>query len=288
MYVYAFADCHTLMTPAIPSYDLNNGLKMPALGLGTYRVAEGGEATEAVRLALGEGYRLYDTASLYGNETSVGRAIRDSGVPRSEVFVTTKLWNSDHGYHGALEAFHRSKERLRLGAVDLYLIHWPVERKRLESWRAMEELVEAEETKSIGVSNYLVHHLEELLENGTVVPAVNQIELHPYNYLSRKDTVEFCRARGIQVEAYSPLTKGGRLGDRRLFRIADACRKTPAQVLLRWGIQHGFVVIPKALRPEHIRENAAIFDFVLSREQMRDLDSLDESLATGWDPTGKP
>ncbi len=276
------------MQPPIPTFQMNNALEIPALGLGMYRSSEGSVAERAVLHALEAGYRLFDTASFYGNERSVGRAIRKSVIPRSEVFVTTKLWNSDHGYDSTLRAFQESRERLGLDTVDLYLIHWPVERLRLDTWRAMETLLDEGLCRAIGISNYMVHHLEELLDHTDVVPAVNQIELHPYNYLSRVDIVNLCRSKGIQVEAYSPLTKGRRLKDLRLGRIAMTYGKTPAQILLRWAHERGFIVIPKSTNRERIYENAAIFDFSLSREHMEKLDSFDQALATAWDPTDKP
>ncbi len=276
------------MTSPIPSYRMNDGLDIPAFGLGMWNLQEGREAETAVRHALDAGYRLFDTAALYGNERSLGRAVRDSSIPRGEVFVTTKVWNSDHGYEQALRAFDESLRRLDLDYVDLYLIHWPVESERLDTWRALESIREAGRCRSIGVSNYMVRHLEELLDHSEVLPAVNQIELHPWNYASRKATVDLCRRKGILVEAYSPLTKGRMLRDRQLDEIATAHEKTPAQVLLRWGIQHGFVEIPKSSRSERIRENVAIFDFELSGDDMDTLDSLDRALATSWDPTGTP
>ncbi len=267
---------------------MNNGYDIPALGLGMWKLPEGDEAETAVRLALEAGYRLFDSAAWYGNERSLGRSVRNSSVPRDQVFITTKVWNTDHGYQPALQAFEESYRSLDLDHVDLYLIHWPVEGKRMDTWRALETLLEERRCRSIGVSNYLVPHLEELLDRSEVIPAVNQIELHPWNYLSRKSTVDLCNQKGILVEAYSPLTKGRMLRNRGLRDVAEACGKTPAQILLRWGIQHDFVVIPKSSKEEHIGENAAIFDFELSERHMDLLDSFDRGLATGWDPTGKP
>ena len=261
---------------------------MPSLGLGVWRVSPGRETETAVGHALRVGYRLVDTAKLYRNERSVGKAVRRSGLDRSEVFVTTKLWNSDHGYDAALRAFGKSQERLGLGPVDLYLVHWPVEGRRMDSWRALETLLADGRCRSIGVSNYMTHHLQELLDGADVVPSVNQIELSPYNYRSRQAVVEFCRSHGILVEAYSPLTKGRRLRDPRLVETATRYGKTPAQLLLRWGYQHDFVVIPKSSNPEHIEENLAIDGFALSEADMDRLDGFDQNLATSWDPTGAP
>lgn len=273
------------MASSAPVVPLNNGIPMPAIGLGTWRAAPGEETKRAVRWALETGCRLIDTASMYGNEASVGKAIRESEVPREHVFVTTKVWNSDQGYEKTLRAFDESRERLSLEVVDLYLIHWPEAGLRLDTWRALEELYDRGRCRAIGVSNYMVPHLEETLEHGSVVPAVNQIELHPYNYGQRKGVVEFCRSKGIQVEAYSPLTKGRKLGEDRLAAIARHYGKTPAQVLLRWGMQSGFVVIPKSTNRDRIREDFAIFDFELAEEDMSRLNGLNEDLATSWDPT---
>ncbi len=242
----------------------------------------------AVRYALKAGYRLFDSAAWYGNERSLGKAIREGPIPREQVFVTTKVWNADHGYEPALKAFDESYGRLGLDHVDLYLIHWPVEGKRLDTWRALETVLDGGLARSIGVSNYMVHHLEELLDNSDVVPAVNQIELHPWNYISRKATVDLCRKKGILLEAYSPLTKGRMLDNGTLGEVARACQRTPAQVLIRWGLQHGFIEIPKSSVARHIRENAVVFDFELSEEHMEKLDALDRSMATGWDPSDKP
>ena len=261
---------------------------MPSRGLGVWQVSPGRPTEEAVGHALEMGYRLIDTAKLYRNERSVGKAIREGPVDRSEVFVTTKLWNSDHGYESTLRAFGKSQDRLGIGPVDLYLIHWPVEGRRMESWRAMETLLADGSCRSIGVSNYMTRHLEELLAASEVTPAVNQIELSPYNFRSRQGVVEFCRAKGIQVEAYSPLTKGHRLRDPRLLEIGSRYGKTSAQVLLRWGYQRDLVVIPRSSKRQHIEENFGIDDFDLSDEDMGQLDAFDQNLATGWDPTDAP
>lgn len=267
---------------------LNNGVEIPRLGLGVYRTERGRETRDAVRWALEAGYRHIDTARAYGNEADVGRALRESGLPRDAVFVTTKLWNEDHGYDRALAALDGSLERLRLDYVDLFLVHWPVPELRLASWRAMERLLADGKARAIGVSNYMMRHLDELLDACSVVPAVNQIELSPYIWRSREELVHRCREAGTQVEAYSPLTKGRKLDDPRLLRIARACGRTPAQVLIRWALQRDFVVIPKSANPDRIRENADVFDFELSAAAMEELETLDEGLVTGWDPTDAP
>ncbi len=259
---------------------LNSGARIPQLGLGVWQA--GGATKTAVATALGAGYRHVDTAAVYGNEAPVGSAIAESGIPRSEVFVTTKLWNQNHGYDAALRAFDTSLQRLRLDYVDLYLIHWPVPGLRLESWRALEELHASRRARSIGVSNFMVPHLEELSGVAKVLPAVNQIELTPF--LQRRDTVELCKKLGIRLEAYSPLTRGQRLSHPVVVGIAQALQRTAAQVLLRWGIQKGFVVLPKSVKRERILENAAVFDFQLDDSAMGRLDALEEGLVTGWNP----
>lgn len=265
---------------------LNDGTKMPVLGLGVWQASAGKETRTAVRTALDVGYRLIDTAKLYGNERDVGVAVRESGVPRDEIFVTTKLWNSDHGYEGALRAFERSRRELGLDVVDLYLIHWPVPGLRDESWKALVRLKEQGLARSVGVSNYTVRHLQEMLPTSPSPPAVNQVEFHPF--LFQEELLEFCRTRGIQLEAYSPLTRGRMLRHRVIAEIASARHRTPAQVLLRWGLQHGLVVIPKSVRPERIRENAEIFDFELTQDDMKRLDALDERSHVAWNPDDLP
>lgn len=259
---------------------------MPVLGLGTWKLAAGRTTRAAVRSALTAGYRLFDTAKLYANEEDVGAALRESGLDRAEYFVTTKLWNDDHGYEAALRAFERSRHALGLEQVDLYLIHWPVSGQRIDSWRALEHLQEEGRCRSIGVSNYTVAHLEELLAVCRVPPAVNQVEFSPFLY--QRDLLEFCAAHGIQLEAYSPLTRGQKFDDPSLAAIARAHARSPAQVLLRWGLQHGIVEIPKSSRAERIQENARVFDFALSAAELATLDGLDRGFRTTWDPTGIP
>lgn len=263
-------------------YALNDGQRMPTLGLGMWQLGSGRNAERAVRHALGVGYRLFDTAKLYGNERELGAAVRASGLPREQVFVTTKLWNDDHGYAPALRAFDRSVKGLGLGYVDLYLIHWPVSVRRAESWTALERIHGDGRARSIGVSNYTISHLEELLAESSVVPAVNQVEFSPFLY--QADLLHFCRRHGIAVEAYSPLAKGRRLRDPSLQELGAKYGRSPAQILIRWALQHGLVVIPKASRPEHIEENARVFDFSLSPADMGRLDDLDAHQRTSWNP----
>ena len=268
------------------SLDLNTGARIPQVGLGVWQAPSGRITQSAVAQALQVGYRHVDTARVYGNEADVGTALRESGVLRSEVFVTTKLWNNDQGYDRARFAFDASLKRLGLEYVDLYLLHWPVPGQRLDSWRALEGLFKEKRARAIGVSNFLVPHLLELTQASEVVPAVNQIELTPF--LQRRETVALCERLGIVVEAYSPLTHGKRLSDPAIKVIAEALNRSPAQVMLRWGIQRGTVVLPKSVTPARIVENASLFDFDLDAKAMARLDALEEGLVTGWDPADEP
>jgi diketogulonate reductase-like aldo/keto reductase len=272
----------TAVDVSIPSLPLRGGSSIPQVGLGVWQAARGQVTRDAVRAALRAGYRHIDTARVYGNEVDVGAAIKDSGLPREQVFVTTKLWNDDQGYDATLRAFTQSASRLGLDYVDLYLLHWPGAGKRLESWRALELLFADGRARAIGVSNFLVPHLEELLAVAKVVPMVNQIELTPF--LQRRDTVALCQRHEIVVESYSPLTRGQRFADPTLVSIAKELGKSPAQVLLRWGVQHGFCVLPKSTHAARIEENAKLFDFVLPAAALHALDGLEEGLTTGWDP----
>jgi diketogulonate reductase-like aldo/keto reductase len=273
-------------TLATTTLTLSSGAKIPQVGLGVWKTPSGRTTRKAVHAALELGYRHVDTARIYGNEADVGAAVLSSGVPRAEIFVTTKLWNQDQGYDEALRAFDASLAGLGLDSVDLYLLHWPVAGRRLDSWRALERLYEEGRARSIGVSNFLVPHLNELLRTAKHVPAVNQIELSPF--LQRRDTCAWCREHGVVVEAYSPLTHGKRLDHPTLVRVAQRAGRSVAQVLLRWSLQHGNVVLPKSTKPERIAENGALFDFVLDERAMSELDALEEGLTTGWDPAEQP
>jgi diketogulonate reductase-like aldo/keto reductase len=265
---------------------LNSGTEIPVLGLGVFQTPPGKVTQEAAKFALKVGYRHIDTATIYGNEEDVGRGVRDSGVPREQVFVTTKLWNSDHGYDSALSACDKSLRRLGLGYIDLYLIHWPVPELRGETWKALVELQRRGSCRAIGVSNYTVRHLQELLGSSEVTPAVDQVEFNPFLY--QKELLRFCDGKGIQLEAYSPLTRGHKLDHPVVLDVAKRCSKSPAQVMIRWGLQHGLIVIPKSTRPERIKENSEVFDFEISSADMFRLDSLSEGLHTVWDPTDEP
>ena len=261
--------------------ELLNGIRMPRLGLGVWKSKEGPETENAVSAALQAGYRLIDTAALYENEASVGRAVRESDVPREHIFVTTKVWNSEQGYDSTLKAFGASMDKLDLDYVDLYLVHWPVPGKYKETYRALETLYEEGKVKAIGVSNFLIHHLEDLMGSCRIKPMVNQVEMHPL--LTRKPLLEFCKREGIQVESWRPLMKGG-FDIPLLQELAAKYGKTPAQILIRWHLQLDIVTIPKSARAERIRENADVFDFRLSREDMARIDGLNEDRRFGADP----
>jgi diketogulonate reductase-like aldo/keto reductase len=261
---------------------LHNGVEMPWFGLGVYKAQPGEEAAQAVRTALEYGYRSIDTAAFYQNEEDVGRAIRESGIPKEQVFVTTKVWNTDHGYDQALRAFEASRRRLGFDVVDLYLIHWPVPDKFTETWRALEKLYRDGYVRAIGVSNFHVHHLERLLASCEIVPMVNQVEYHPY--LTQQPLKAFCEQYHIQLEAWAPLMRGRVLTDPVIVDIANRHGKSPAQVVLRWDIQSGVVTIPKSVHADRIRSNADIFDFELSDEEMARINALNRNERCGPDP----
>jgi len=261
---------------------LNNGVEMPLFGLGTYRAGPGCGTEDAVIQALEAGYRLIDTASYYRNEREIGAAIKRSGVPRDEIFVTTKLWNDDHGFESTIGACRRSMAELDLEYLDQYLIHWPVSASRIESWRAMEALLAQGLCRSVGVSNYNVGHLEELLAKAELCPAVNQVEFHVF--LFQEELLECCRANGIVLVAFSPLARTRGFSDSRVQEVASHYEKTPAQIYLRWALQHHVAVIPKSSSRERILENADVFDFSISGEDMRILDSLDGEIRVSRDP----
>jgi 2,5-diketo-D-gluconate reductase A len=267
----------------IPTLDLNDGNHIPHLGFGVFQV-EPQDTEDAVLHALKMGYRLVDTAALYGNESEVARAVAASELDRSDVFVTTKVWNDDHGRSRTLKAFESSLARLGTDWVDLYLIHWPapVQGKYVETWEALCECKEAGRARSIGVSNFLVEHLERIIDATGVTPAVNQVELHPR--LQQQELRDFHREHGIVTESWSPLGRGSLLDDPVVEQVAAATGRTPAQVLLRWNVQLGCVVIPRSVRPQRIEENAQIFDFELSDEQMAAIARLDRGERIGPDP----
>ncbi len=259
---------------------LANGFEIPWLGLGTWKLLDGKEAFDAVTAAIQTGYRHIDTAAAYGNEKSVGKAIRENPVPREEIFLTTKLWNDQHG--AVRKAFDESIKRLGLEYVDLYLMHWPVSQKRIQTWKTLQSLV-GEQCKMVGVSNFTVHHLDELMDATGIVPLINQVEFSPF--LHQAELAQYCKKHKIQLVAYSPLTRGKKFSDPTLVEVASKYQKTPAQVLIRWCLQHNLVVIPKSGNPARIRENANVFDFEISAQDMKTLDNLNENLHLAWDPT---
>lgn len=260
---------------------LRNGAEMPLLGLGVYDM-HGAVATKAVTHALQTGYRLIDTASLYGNEREVGNAVRASGINREQIFVTTKVGNPDQGYERTLKAFYTSMQLLDIGYIDLYLVHWPIRGTRKETWRALEQLYREKKVRAIGVANYLLPFLRELETYAEEVPVVNQLEYSPWLFL--RDELDYCRERGIQLQSYSPLTRGGKFDDPRLKDLCRRYGKTPAQMILRWNLDHGISAIPKSSNPARIDENFAVFDFSLSEEDLALMDSFHENFRVVDDP----
>lgn len=264
------------------SFTLHNGVQMPYFGLGVYLSKDGGEVINAVKDALNHGYRHVDTASIYNNEEGVGIGIKESDVPRKDVFLVSKVWNTDQGYDSTLKAFEASLKRLDTDYLDLYLIHWPKGELSKETWKALERLYKEKRIRAIGVSNFLQHHLEDLLISAEIVPMVNQMEFHPY--LVQQDLVDFCHARGIQYEAWSPMMQGNIFDLEIMKALASKYNKTVAQIVLRWDLQKGVVTIPKSSKKERIISNASIFDFELSPEDMQRLDALDRGKRFGPDP----
>lgn len=264
------------------TFTLNNGTEMPYFGLGVYLSKDGQEVINAVKWAVAEGYRHIDTASVYKNEDGVGEGIKQCGVPRKDLFVVSKVWNSDQGYDSTLNAFEASLNRLDTDYLDLYLIHWPVAGKYKETWKALERLYAEGRVNAIGVSNFMQHHLEDLMTSATVVPMVNQMEFHPY--LVQQDLIDFCNKNTIQYEAWSPMMQG-KIFDMVEFRqLAEKYNKSVAQIVLRWDLQKGVVTIPKSSKKERIIANADIFDFQLSEEDVRLLDSMHRGQRFGPDP----
>ena len=261
---------------------LNNGLDIPIIGLGTWALT-GKNAYKSVLNALEAGYRLIDTAAMYGNEREIGEAVKDAEVPREDIFITTKVWNSDHGFKKTLRAIERSLKKLNMSYIDLYLIHWPVSGLRNETWKALEKIYEDGKAKSIGVSNFTIRHLNKLFETTSTIPSVNQFEFSPFLYL--KELMDFCQSKNIIVEAYCPLTRGKKLDNPQLKAIGQKYGKSSAQVLLRWGIQHDVIQIPKSGNKDHIIQNIEIFDFELDNEDMKILDNLDEDFRNVDDPS---
>ena len=278
------------MTKAAPKGESNvklaNGVNMPRIGLGVYLMPSGRATREAVSSALRLGYRHVDTARLYDNEADVGRAISESAIARDDVFVTTKLWNSDHGFDRALAAFDESRKALGVESVDLFLLNWPVARLRQASWRALEQLYDEGRVRAIGVSNFMIGHLEELIGGARIAPMVNQIEVHPYH--QQRDLRAWCAAHKIAVAAYSPLAKGAVLRDRVVKAVAGEAGATPAQVVLAWELHHDLIVLPKSVHPARQKENLAAVQVELTAAQLARLDGLERGMVTSWDPRQAP
>ncbi|WP_075038410.1 aldo/keto reductase [Halobacillus dabanensis] len=265
---------------------LHNGVKMPWLGIGVFKVEEGPELVNAVKAAIKHGYRSVDTAAIYENEKGVGKGIqeglKEAEISREELFVTSKVWNADLGYESTIAAFETSLKKLGLEYLDLYLIHWPVEGKYKDAWRALETLYKEGRIKAIGVSNFQIHHLEDLMKDAEIKPMINQVENHPR--LTQKELQAFCQDNGIQLEAWSPLMQGQLLDNEVLREIADKHNKSVAQIILRWDLQNGVVTIPKSTKEHRIIENANVFDFELTKEEMQIIDDLNQNYRVGPDP----
>lgn len=264
--------------------ELNNGLKIPVLGLGVFRMDDKKEAYKSIRKAIDLGYRHIDTAMIYENEEPVGKAIRESGVERADFFVTTKLWIDDIKNDNAQNALDTSLSKLGLDYVDLYLVHWPIKDKYVSIWKDMEKIAATDKVRAVGVSNYQENHIKEILDLRSLVPAVNQIELHPY--LSQNELVEFCTQHNIKIESWSPLcaNKNNLLDEQILKDLAEKYSKTPAQIILRWNIERGLIVIPKSSNPGRQKENINLFDFSLTAEDIEKVNSLNKDLRVGPHP----
>jgi len=262
--------------------ELNNGIKMPLLGLGVWQANDGSIVEKAVASAIDAGYRSIDTAAIYGNEVGVGNAVKKSSIDRNDLFITSKLWNSDQGYEKTLRAFDVSMKKLQLDYLDLYLIHWYKKDTFAESWKALEKLYAEGRIKAIGVSNFLVHHLEELMQIAEITPAVNQIEFHPY--LTQPELINFCKKNKIQVEAWSPLMQGKIFEVEEIKNLAKKYNKTEVQITLRWDLQRGIVTIPKSVHQQRIIDNSKIFDFELTDEDIKTINNLDKNFRFGPDP----
>jgi diketogulonate reductase-like aldo/keto reductase len=258
---------------------LNNGVKIPLFGLGTWDL-RGEVGLIIVKWALKTGYKLIDTATYYENEKIIGEAINQSKTPREDVFITSKVWIDDLGYKRTLDAFNKSLKALNTSYIDLYLIHWPIKEKRKQSWKAMEQLYKEGKIRAIGVSNFAIHHIEEFLTEFDVVPAVNQVEFNAFLY--QKELLEYCKSKDIKLEAYRPITGGRKLDSRKLIKISEKYNKSTAQILIRWLLQQEIITIPRTSKRERIDENANVFDFNISEEDMNNITSLNESFRTTW------
>jgi diketogulonate reductase-like aldo/keto reductase len=267
----------------VPIWTLNNGYKVPSLGFGVFRIPSGDEGVAIVKEALSTGYRLLDTASMYENEEEVGRGMKESGLPREEIILTTKMWNDEQGYDETLAAFDRSLKRLGTDYIDLYLVHWAVPGKYIETYKALEKLYREGKVRAIGVCNFQIHHLEDILRECEVVPVVNQVELHPL--MNQKELRDYCKGKGIQIEAWGPLMRGIHTLDQEPFlSLGKKYGKSPAQVILRWHHQNGVLVIPKSVTPSRIRDNISIFDFELAEEDMKAIDGFNKDMRLSAHP----
>jgi diketogulonate reductase-like aldo/keto reductase len=268
---------------AVPAIKISNSNSIPQLGFGTWLNTDEGVCLESVKTALEIGYRHFDTAQIYGNEQFIGQALEESNVPRDELFITTKIWNENLDWDVVIPSFEDSLKKLRTQYVNLLLIHFPVTELRRPAWRRMEDILSSGKAKSIGVSNYTITHLEELLRENKIKPAVNQVELHVF--LQQPGLVEYCKNNGIAIEAYSPLAHGYGLDNAILASIAKKHGKTSTQIMLRWCLNQGFIVLPKSVHPERIKQNFEVFDFELDESDLKAIKDLDSNIRTCWDPT---
>lgn len=261
---------------------LNNGVEIPRIGFGTYKM-HGYELEKALEKAFEAGYRHIDTAALYGNEEEIGNVLKNTGLKREDIFITTKVWNDDQGYDNTMAAIDVSLDKLQTDFVDLYLVHWPIPEKREATWEAMIQIYDDRKARSIGVSNYTIKHIEELMKKSPITPVVNQIEITPFLY--QKELAEKCESYDIKIQAHSPLVRGTRLNNPILKEIAEQYGKSTAQVLIRWSLEKGFIVLPKSANPERIQQNINVFDFELSTADIAYIDALDNNMRISWDPT---
>ncbi|CDF80784.1 aldo/keto reductase family oxidoreductase [Formosa agariphila KMM 3901] len=265
------------------SFQLNNGVEMPYFGLGVFKSADGNEVINAVKYALKANYRHIDTAAIYDNEKGVGQGIKESGIDRKNIFVTSKVWNSDQGYENTLKAFDESLKKLQTDYLDLYLVHWPVKGKFQDTWRALEFLYNEGKVRAIGVSNFIIEQLEELQTTAQIIPMVNQVEFHPY--LQQKELFQYCKTNGIQYQAWSPLMQGRIFEIEIINKLATKYNKTEVQIVLRWNLQRGVITIPKSVKESRIIDNAKVFDFELSVEEIEMINGLDRMERIGPDPS---
>lgn len=261
---------------------LNNGVEIPLIGFGTYKM-HGAELEKAIEVGLEAGYRHFDTAALYGNEEEIGNVLKNTGVKREDIFITTKVWNDDQGYDNTMKAIDVSLDKLQTDFVDLYLVHWPIPEKRAATWDAMIQLYDDRKARSIGVSNYTSKHIDELMKKSSITPAVNQIEITPFLY--QKELAEKCESYDIKIQAHSPLVRGSQMNNPVLVEVANKYGKSTAQVLIRWSLEKGFVVLPKSSNPNRIKENIDVFDFELTAEDIIKIDSLNNNMRISWDPS---